>query len=265
MPEERRSYIVFRDDWLVVHTKPMTWNEAWWLYYAYRGTYVRDRRLRARYLEEWGSVLDAEDYVRQLRQLDVYLPGVYEDPWKFEAKVELAVARENPPPEARRAARELAARVGELYRRPVETRPLDPRAVMYVERPGSYVARETGGGARAAPEAEWQAYVVGFLFAYGVSVFRDSFWLWEEGGGVRAVAVRRDAGDEEVIDAVARDGLVLWFLGRTAEHFRDVISRREAEMKRRGYEDVVRRAKVILAAAGLLTAGRSEEEEGVPA
>ena len=210
--------------------------------------------------------MDVEDYVRQLRQLDVYLPGVYEDPGKFEAKVELAIARENPPPEARRAARELAARVGELYRRPAEPRPLDPRAVMYVERPGSYVARETGRGAQAAPEAKWQAYVVSFLFAYGVSVFEGSFWLWEEGGGIRAVAVMRDAGDKEVIDAIARDGLALWFLGRTAEYFRDVISRREDEMRRRGYEDVARKAKVVLAAADLLNAGRrGEEGEGVPA
>ena len=129
------------------------------------------------------------------------------------------------------------------------------------------VAPGPGGVSRARPE--WLLYGEGL----GVSVFRDSFWLWARatrligvGSLFRALVVRRDASDEDVIAALAGDEEAARFVGAYADDFRQLIGGAEDELRERGYGDVVRRAKAILAAAALLTAGRREEEgEALPA
>ena len=78
--------------------------------------------------------------------------------------------------------------------------------------------------------------------------------------------VRRDVSDGEAANAVAKDGAALDFLKHYAYDFRDVVNRYEDDMKKGGYEDVVRKAKLILASVESLAAGRREEEgKGVPA
>ena len=53
MPEDRWSYVIFRRDGLLLHTKPITREEAWWLEDAY-STWFLNRRSKVRYLSAWG-------------------------------------------------------------------------------------------------------------------------------------------------------------------------------------------------------------------
>ena len=279
MPEERRSYVILRPDGFLLHTKPITWSDALWLeYVAYDG--VGDRGLVARYLSEWGNVLDVGEHMVQLRlQLrranpDLYygITDVYGSPEEFKKALNWLLGRRNLPPEARQAVEELLGRAEDFLRRPVEPRPLRFPPVRYFKMGGSHVIP---GEDRTQPDSLWHAYVEGrrHYELYGISVFEDSFWLWRQevygAGSVQAVAVRRDAGDGDIVAALARadsDEAAHGFLGMSAEYLRQLLREREAELASRGYGDVVRKAKVVLAAAELLTAGRKEEEgEGVPA
>ena len=269
--EEEKSYVIVRKDGLVIRTKPITVEEARWLEHAYSYDAVRDRPLRIRYLEEYGNVLDVEDYLERLRRLsqELYycITRVYEDPDEFKKALSRLLRRRNLPPEARQLIREFADRAGEFLRRPVEPKPI-VAPVRYLELPRRHLVFGFDGALREAdPKPEWYAYVVGLPFDYGVSVFNDSFWLWfQDLFYAWAVAVRRDASDGDVVAAVANDGAVLQCLRNCGYAFRDVINRYGAELTDKGYGDVVRKVKVVLATLDLLSAGRREEEgEALPA
>ena len=269
--EERKSYVIVRKDGLVIRTKPITVEEARWLEHAYSYDAVRDRTLRARYLGEWGNVMDASEYVERLRQLEpslyYYITRVYEDPEELVKDLTRLRRLRRLRPEARQAVKELAGEIGEFLQRPVEPRPVEA-PVRYLELSHRHVKLGPDGNVYGVdPEPEWYAYVDGLPFDYGVSVFNDSFWVWiQDLFYAWAVAVRRDVDDKDVVAALANDEAVLRCLRNCDYAFRDVINRHGAELTDRGYEDVVRKVKVMLAAADLLSAGRHREgEEGVPA
>ena len=213
--------------------------------------------------------MDVEDYVRQLRQLEPHLYvsvlGGFESPEEFEKAArwlhKIAGAR----PELGQVLEGLAAKVRELYRRPVEPRSLDGSAARYFE---AHYRRFDDLEGPAAPKPEWLRAFANPRYLFGVGVFRETIWLWKQNeipiaSATQAVVVRRDVSDGDVVAAVAGDSAVVSFLREHGDEFRGIIDRYEAELTRRGYGDVVRKVKVALAAAELLTAGR--EEEGVPA
>ena len=276
MLEERKSYIIVRRDGLVVHTKPITGKEADWLNHAYSYNDVRDRGARIRYLEEYGNVLDVSEQLEQLKQMepDLYygILGVYEDPDYFMKKVGRLRRLRRLPPEVRQIVKELANEVRDFLKEPVRPKPLGPLPVRYLELPHPHIRLNLDGTLREVdPGPEWYAHEESCRssdLCRGVSVFKDSIWLWFQSLLYTwAVAVRRDVDDRELVAALARadrDDAVLLCLRSCGDVFRDVINRHEAELIDRGYDDVVRKAKVILATAQLLNAGR-REEEGVPA
>ena len=275
--EERRSYVVLRLDGLLLHTVPVTRWEARWLWYDAYGS-IGDRRSRVRYLEEYGNVLDAGDYVERLGRLgaayaEIYrgVAGFYEGPEELRRRVDEVFSdrtfgRLKRLPKARRVVEELLGKIEEFLRRPVEPKPI-VAPVRYLEAPMHLVFGFDGALREVTPRPEWYAYHdYGFLDIFGISVFGDSFWLWKQSGSTKAVAVRRDAGDGDLVVALANDGAVRGFLKDYAAKARQVISEREEEMRERGYADVVRKAKVLLATFELLSAGRREEEgEALPA
>ena len=265
MPKkEKKSYVIVRDDGLVLYTKPVTLDEARWLlddaYYS-----VESQEARARYLAEWGNVLDIANYVGRLRQLGINLPGsIYDSPALLVEAVGLRLDYPWAGPEARQTLEELLGKIEEFLSRPVEARPVDAPA-RYYETPNMRVEFDLKGIVqKIKPRPEWYACKeICCGDCYGVSVFKDSFWLWERDRMMaRAIVVRRSASDDEVVGAVLKDEAVLWFLQKDAGYFRDIIREREEEMRHWGYEDVVGKAKAILALAALLDAGRRDEEEG---
>ena len=272
MAEEKRSYILVRDDGFVVHTKPITGKEAEWLYYAYEE--VEDRSLRARYLAEWGNVLDAGEYVERLRQLSqelyYYITRVYKDRQELEMRVSRSLSDPWVGPEAKRILKELAGKIDEFLRRPVKPRPV-VAPVRYIEMGRPHVTLDSSGGREeVTPRPELYTYVEdsrSFLGSmYGVSVFRGEIWLWSQyfKSIVQAVIVRRDATDGELVDAMLRDEAVQGFVKGNAKKFEEVISKLEDRLRVTGREDALRKIKVILTTAELLGAGR-REGEGVPA
>ena len=280
--EERKSYIIVRMDGLVVHAKPITREEARWLWDAYYD--VKDRRSRIMYLEEYGNVMDAGGYVRRLvqqleqQQLEewkynphFFIGRIYENPDDLVEDVRWLLGRRNLPPGARQALEELLDRVEEFLRRPVEPRPVDA-PVRYLETNRPHVTFGLDGAVlEVTPRPEWLSYRMyrtmywEDLELYGVSVFEDSLWLWWQVmhdvglGYVRAVAVRRDASDGDAVAAVANDAAVQGFLRRYGKYFRELVMEREAELIDKGYADVVRKVKVALGTLELLDAGRREE------
>ena len=262
MAEEKKNYIVVRDDGFVVHTKPMMRWKAEWLY---RDAYysVGDRGLRARYLEEYGNVVDVNDYMEWLWRLESesyhYITGVYDSFEKFERKVSLLLGDQPLRPQARQALEGLLDMVRELLQRPVEPRPLGPVPARYLELMCCDFEE--------MKEPRWFAYRDEQDYLYGVGVLEDSLLLWRQNnlssGFIQMVIVRRDAGDKDVIAALANDNVAAGFLRRYGDAFRELLREHEKEMASRGYEDVVRKARLALAAADLLNAGR--REEGVPA
>ena len=288
--EERRSYVILRFDGLLLHTRPITEDEAKWLFWeAYSAPFI-GREARVRYLEEYGNVMDAGEYLERLspeiRRVIFYV--VSYDPSspieEFKKMLNRLLRLRGLSPEERRLVREFADRVGEFLRKPIEPKPIGPQPVRYIEMEGRHAifvgccddaVGPDGNVYGVEPRPEWHAYVRDAYVrgaARGVSVFRDSFWLWDQsisytgiGGFTRAVAVRRDAGDKEVVAALANDNVAAEFLKQYGDDFRELLRENEAEMVDRGYDDVIRKAKLMLAAADLLTAGRHSEEEGVPA
>ena len=273
----KASYLVFRRDGLLVHTVPVTFDEAWWLYQdAYN--VVKDRIARMRYLSEWGNVLDAADFLNMTKQMMINgrFEGVDAPPDLLErvirhARNELFCLR------AREGFAKFAARLEEFLRMPVEPRRV-AAPVRYFESPHRHVKFRCCSSKvkEADPQPEWLAYrKVRGLNPYGVSVFRDEVWLWVQLDYTYAIAVRRDAADEEVLGEVSEEALgaasddtVLRFLGANGKYYRLLINESEEEMRRGGYGDAAEKVKFVLAAAELLkvgAAGRREEEEGVPA
>ena len=270
--EYRRDYAILRRDGLVVHTVPVTREEAWWLYQlAYKE--IENREAKIRYLEEYGNVLDVEDYLERLGRLGaayakIYndIAGFYEGPEELRERVDGLLERENVSPGARQTVKELLDKIEDFYQEPVEPKPIGPQPVRYLELSHRHVVFECcGDREEVRPMPEWYAYEdVCCRSYYGISVFPDSLWLWRQPSWyVQAVVARRDVSDGDVVAAVANDGAVRGFLRRYGNTFRELLREYEEEMASRGYEDVVRKVKVVLAAADLLNAGR--REEGVPA
>ena len=251
--EYKRSYIILRDDDLLLHTRPITRAEALWLAMdAYKG--VRDRAARIRYLEEYGNVLDVEDYMERLRQngLSTFFQlaeftGVYASPRNF---VDLVVWLSDISwlePQARQAFEELAERASRFLRRPVRPRPIGFPPVRYLEMSRLHFR----------PWPEWHARGLEGAGLYGISVFKDSFWLWRQDLAryhVQAILVRRDVSDKDVIAALARDAAAAGMAKEGADQFRLIIDKHEDEMRRAGYGDVVDRARALMAASMLLAA-----------
>ena len=284
--EERKSYVILRSDGYLLRTKPVTWWEARWLLWVAYIT-VEDRSARARYLAEWGNVLDVNEYLERLWDLGLgghhSITDVYGSPEELEERVRSLLNQGKPSLGARQILGELLSRVMEFLARPVEPRPVEA-PVRYFESPNMHVVPGPGGSNRTVPEAKWYAKVTLDSFRqYGISIFDDAIWLWgqiqiaprrasarqsptQPKGIVWAVAVRRDAPDRDVIAALANDDIATKFLIKGAGYFNDVINTHRTELRERGYEDVARKAKAVLAAARLMAAGSREEEgEGVPA
>ena len=273
MPEERRSYVILRLDGLLLHTKPITVREAEWLAYAYAARFL-DRRSKARYLSEWGNVMDVGKYLKRLKRLEPGLKlllryravDIYSDPEQLTGLLAGLLDDPHLSPEARQTVKELLNRIEDFLREPVEPRPVEA-PVRYLELYHDHVVLECCSNELkdVVPRPEWYAYKERKLShdLYGVSIFKDSLWLWIQFDGTFVVAVRRDVDDKEVVAALANDGAVQGFLRWNAGSFREVLREREKELTDRGYEDVVRKAKVVLTTYELLTAGL--REEGVPA
>mgnify|MGYP001770793076 CR=1 FL=1 len=271
----RQRYAILRPDGLLLHTKPVTKEEAWWLEDAYSAWFL-GRDLRIKYLSEWGNVLDVKDYLERLEQHGIIIIDgrIYGDPARFVEELRLLYYDSQLGAGAKRVAKELLDRVEGFMREPVRPTPI-AAPVRYLETPYlhfGHVSGPSGTVQRVRPRPEWLAHRENRgLDRYGISVFEGSFWLWwQHGAKTRAIVVRRGADDGEVISAVASDGAVLgflkWFLAENGDAFRDIIDEHEAEMVGRGYGDVARKAKIVLATYKLLNAGRSEEgEKGVPA
>ena len=275
--EEKKSYLVFRGyrDYIVVHTKPVTRDEAWWLYhFAYKDWFLSPED-SAKYLAEWGNVLYlgkyAERYRGRLYDPVGALSGVYESLEKFQAEVDKVLA-ERLEPQDRQLLEEVAAEVRDFLRRPVEPRPVEA-PVRYFEMPHPHVVLRSEGWVRQIePRPELYVYKRGYDDVYGVSVFGREFWLWRQDtytyGGffAKAIVVRRDASDDEVVRAALSDEVVQEFLKMHAKKFRELVNERGGRLRSGGYGDVAERAKLILAALELLSGGREEEEgEALPA
>ena len=273
----RRIYAILRDDGLLLHTVPVTEDEALWLLSAaYKS--VKSRDLRIRYLSEWGSVMDAANYLELVERLPVKigetLEGIYR-PRHFLERVAWHARIPWLTAEARQALEEFVERAEDFLRRPAEPKPV-AAPVRYYEMPRRHVTLASGPRGTAArsvrPRPEWFAYVTTLgVNPYGVSVFRDSFWLWRQYEDelmveVHAVVVRRDVSDGDLVAALAGDEAAQGFLRNNAVLFRQVMRARGEELGKLGYGDVIRKINVILGAAELLSAGRREEEgEALPA
>ena len=277
---DERSYIILRHDGLLIRTKPVTENEAWWLRLrAYLS--VEDRKARARYLSEWGNTLDVRDYMERLKQLqgdhivtalaDVSGKfGIYESLDDFEKRVSGLLGERELRPEARQVLEEFASNVAEFLKKPVSPGLLEPLPLRYLEMPRLHLTLRPDGKEGTDPEAEWFAYTQEkdwpkYHEARGISVFSDSLWLWRqhENVGMRmtfAIVVRRDVADGDVLSAAVWDDAVLWFMSWNAEYFKEIVRKNEERLRSTGYEDVVNKAYVILGLIYLLTAGRREED-----
>ena len=267
MPEDRRSYIVVRDDGFVVHTVPVTEREAWWLCNVAYFEWFVGRGARARYLAEWGNVLDVGEYLERLERLDVDpyddIAGVYRGFGELMDDVGRLLDDLSVDDEAAQAIEELARKISKFLRRPVRPTPI-VAPVRYLEQPHPHVRLGSDGAVEEAElRPEWYAYkeIPGI---YGISVFGREFWLWRQriygDHPIQAIVVRRDASERDLVAAVTSDGAVQEFLRENVDDLRELIREREAELASRGYGDVARKAKVVLATYDLLKAGRREEE-----
>ena len=264
--EKKRSYVILRLDGLLLHTKPVTEREADWLYrYAYSAPFV-DRESEVRYLSEWGNVIDVYDYLERLWRLerDLYynITGVYEDPGEFEESAGRLLRRGDLQPGARQVIEELLGKARDFLARPVEPKPITA-PVRYYESLNLLVAPGLHGIIKVRPERLPYSRIDRSLDFYGIGVFRGSLWLWGREVTVTernmAVIVRMDVDDRELVAAVANDGAVRGFLRWNADAFRELLRESEDELIDNGYEDVVRKVKVMLTTLSLLSAGRREE------
>ena len=271
MSEEKRDYIIFRDDWFVVHTKPITEKEARWL--LEKAYYQRaDRKLRARLLGQWGVVIDLTPWPLPPKVLEQFV-GIYANPDDLIAAVGNAVFDPERAPLERKFLAGLVAKLNELARAPVEPSPLEvslkPAVARYTKLNHRHVVWDVNEGEEyTEPHANWYAYEFGpglELNLYGISVFghRHRFWLWRQTSSTEAVIVRRRASANELASALARDPKAAEFLRRHASVFARLIDEHEDELREAGYDDVPEVARTALRLAG--NAARRSEEEGVPA
>ena len=292
--EERRSYVVLRLDGLLVYTRPVAEREALRLLHVGYGK-AADREAVKKGLAEWGDVFDVEDAMYQLvasrwgRAEAEYaiqglrivvtrdLAGIYVDPDDLSARLADVLVEGPLLSIYGQPTRELVSRVDEFVRqrwRPAQPEGAGPAARYVLKRNWAVVrlcrVRLWGSAVDAecaTPRARWHDYDLALedealrrVAMYGISVFGREFWLWRQTNNVEAVVVRRDVDDKEVAAAALADEAAQEFLGRSAEYFRVLVDDNEDELKRRGYEDVVRKAKIALTAAELLNAGRRGEE-----
>ena len=263
---ERRSYVIVREDGFVVHTKPIGERRAEWLlreaYYM-----LGDRDLRARYLSQWGNVINIDAQAPQ----DVLkrLAGLYRDPDELLRRLADTLHEERFA-QLRQQLEGLYVKLRKFLEERVEPRPLERP-----ERPAlAYAVMDTAhvfiddieGKVSTLPRADWHALTydsagAGPINVYGISVFRDAFWFWRQRGGhrmatsdVEAVVVRRNADDKDLISALVDDPAAAKFLKVKGEIFAVLIDRNAARLKEAGYEDVAKKAKNILKMAELLTA-----------
>ena len=264
--EERINYIVFRDDGLIIHAKPITWHEADWLFNnAYNG--IDDRDLRIKYLSEWGNVLDAEDFavvMDRLKQIDAdlyydihySLPLISASADDFNARLNRVLRRKNLPPEVRQALEDVANKVNEFLQRPVEPISLDALPARYMETPYGHL-QYSGGKEHTVPEAEWFAFMEpeckdSCVGERGVSIFKDAVWLWKQeflGTRSQVVVVRRDVTKDEAVEAILNDSVALGFLKENVEVFKKIIDENEDKLRSLGYGDVVDKVKELIAVA----------------
>ena len=279
----RRSYLVFREDLFVVHTKPVTEERARWLleeaYYK-----VPSLELRKRYLNQWGNVLDLTgDKWIEWWGLDRVLPGVYTSKEDLLARAREAAKDDEAMARSRRFRRrleELEKALDEFLARPVEPKRLErhprqpPPALRYVMMRDFLHVRWSKWQQEEylVPRPEWYTYHnYSFLGIYGISIFSGTFWLWRQQelkiGGTEAIIVRRGATFEELASALFENGDASQFLQKHDRLFVDLIRKRENDMERSGYGDIARSVKhlVVLSALASPRRGREEEEEGLPA
>ena len=269
MSGEKRSYIIFRDDWFVVRTKPITEEEAKWLLEEAYYWYV-DRKLKARLLGQWGAVIDLAPWPLPPNVLKQFV-GVYANPNDLIAAVGAAVFDPERAPLERKFLGGLMDKLNELARAPVEPSPLEGSlkpAARYVKLNRRHVAWDVGKGKEyTVPPADWYAYEFGpglELSLYGISAFgRRHFWLWRQTSSTEVVILRRRAPADELAAALARDPKAAEFLWRHASVFARLIDEHEDELKETGYEDVPEVARTALRLAS--NAARRGEEEGAPA
>lgn len=293
--ETKKRYIIIRDDYLLLYTKPITREEAEWLrrdaYWELEDENYNylDRWDRARYLEEYGNVIDVDDYIHEIDSLtcteeyddlpcyDISpLAGVYNSLEELEERLASMYNNEELEPKYRRAAKEVAdellAKVRELMERPVKPR---PAAARYFERASPHVEvnRYTGEFERIEPQPEWYAYELLWDIPrevkalYGISVFPGEFWLYAETRKpFFGVAVRRDASIEEAIEALAKDGPALLFFKIYGQAIKELLDEHEDEMRRKGYGDVVDKARALLEAAEeIIKKRRKKSANALPA
>ena len=275
----RRSYLIFRRDGFVLHTKPVTEERARWLleeaYYK-----VPSLELKKKYLNQWGNVLDltGEKWI-EWWGLDQVLSGVYASKEELLARAREAAKDDKAMAESRtfwQRLEELERALDEFLQRPVEPRRLErrprqpPPALRYVVMRGFRHVRwsRLQHVEYLVPKPEWHVKVVDEDGNdYGISVFGNTFWAWRQeagSGNVEAVIVSRLAAPEEVAAALLANDEALEFVRKYARTFAGLLGAGRKAMKE-DFKDVADAAEAILATALLSPGRRGEEEEGAPA
>ena len=244
-----QSYVVFRPDRFVIYTKPITRERAEWLL---KEAYYRVRSLKAReeYLRQYGSVMYDDLMFRDVAEVMV---GVY--------------ARDEFMDRLRQVAGPMLM---QMYERFLE-RPPDPRPLQREPRPPAPPIRFYRNTFRhlvfddysvhVVPKSLWFGYVeVGEDDYYGVSVFKNTFWLWKQDDyWVRAVVVRTDVAFDDVVNYITASGhsydvaLAVEFLKEHGGRIAEVLDEREGEMAKLGLGRVADEAKSLIVAVSMLT------------
>ena len=263
---DRRDYVVFRPDLLVVHTKPITEGRARWLlekaYYSFVNTDVR-----AKYLAQWGNVLDLTGDKGWISWwgLGRMWTGVYASGEDLIAKVAETLnddILEKDTDWLRRRLKYLIGELDEFIRRPVDPRPLERRPrppvplIRFVKMSRPHLRWNRRDVEYLVPKPEWYVYENHDGAYYGISAFSGTYWLWMQQYPIKSVdalIVRRDASPDEILVALANDANAVDFLKTHGEHFLRVINDKEDDIKKAGYGDVVDLVKSIMVAASLVT------------
>ena len=266
-----QSYVVFRRDGFIVHTKPISKERAEWLlnkaYYSFASAEVK-----AKYLNQWGSVLNVADAVglmygdKWLRRwgLDDELAGIYADEGELASKISKMI-EEADSATLRRELRRLARGLEEFLSKPpkpqrLERRPRPPPpAVRYFRTVYPHVRwSKLWHVTYYVPKPEWHARVLDESSdeEYGISVFSKTFWLWRQTSDpddVKAVIVRRGAGADEMLAALINDAKAAEFLKEHGGRFLQIVNKNEEAMRKAGYEDVVDAVRALMVALSLLS------------
>ena len=245
-----QSYVIFRPDRFVVYTKPITRERAEWLlkeaYYK-----VKLPNVREEYLRQWGSVMRDDLMFRDVAEVMV---GVYTKDEFMDRLKQVA-----------------GPMLMQMYERLLE-RPPDPRPLQREPRPPAPPIRFYRNTFRhlvfdddsvhVVPKSLWFGYVEADEEEYyGVSVFRNTFWLWRQDDyWVRAVVVRTDVAFDDVVNYItAQSGnsydlaLAVEFLKENGGRIAEVLDEKEEEMAKLGLGHVADAAKSLIVVASMLT------------